>query len=267
MAADRAPTGIDSSKPSAARMYDYYLGGKDNYAVDRRAAEDIYAAIPELPDIARANRAFLQRAVRFMATEIGIRQFIDIGAGLPTQGNVHEIAHETDPDAGVVYVDNDPTVLAHGQALLSGADNTAIIKADMREPEEILGHPEVQHLIDFDQPVAVLLIAVLHFVPDELDPAGIVDRFRQAMAPGSYLAIAHATREDRPPDAVAKMSEVYERSATPFVFRTHHQVLRLFDGFELVEPGLVHAPLWRGDPDGGRVPGAEWNLGGVARKR
>ncbi|HUN31078.1 MAG TPA: SAM-dependent methyltransferase [Trebonia sp.] len=254
--------------PSPARMYDYYLGGKDNYASDRRAAEEIYSQIPDLPVIARDNRAFLQRAVKAMA-DAGIRQFIDVGTGLPTQGNVHEIAQQVDPTSRVVYLDNDPTVLAHARALLvsnpQGA--TAYIDADLRDPDAIFRHPDLRRLIDFDQPVGLLMIAVLHFITDEEDPWGLVTRYRSYLPPGSHLAIAHATSEDRPAEAVQKMTDVYKNASAPFNFRTRKQILALFDGLDLLDPGLVFCPDWRRDPSTTTAPSAGWNLAGVAALR
>lgn len=238
-----APQGVDVTTPSVARLYDYYLGGKDNYAVDRVAAEKILTIAPELRLAARENRAFLGRAVRHLA-QTGIRQFLDIGAGLPTQGNVHEVAHQIAPDARVVYADNDPIVLAHSRALLKGGDNVATIRGDLRRPEEILSDPTVRSLIDFSQPVAVLLVAILHFIPDEADPAGIVATLRDVLAPGSRLVLSHGTRDARGA-AVEKGTEVYEQATAPLVLRTRDEIRRLFDGFELADPGLVWLPEWR----------------------
>lgn len=250
--------------PSPARMYDYYLGGKDNYASDRQAAEEIYTQIPDLPEIARDNRAFLQRAVRAFA-EAGIRQFIDVGTGLPTQGNVHEIAQQVDPTSRVVYVDNDPIVLAHARALLTSNPQgaTAYIDADLRDPDVIFRHPDLRNLIDFDQPVGLLMIAVLHFITDEEDPWGLVSRYRSYLPAGSHIAIAHATNEDRPAEAVQKMTDVYKKASAPFNFRTRKQILAFFDGLNLLDPGLVPCPDWRRDPNTKTSLSAGWNLAGV----
>ncbi len=188
--ASRPAPGIDTSVPNIARVYDYWLGGKDNFAADREAAKRQARAIPQLPWLARQNRDFLQRAVRFVASQ-GITQFLDIGSGLPTNQNVHEVVQQVNPGARVVYADIDPVVVSHAQALLSGRQ-TAAIRADVCRPDDILGAPEVRRLIDFSQPVAVLILAVLHLIPDEADPAGSVARLRDAMAPGSYLVISHA---------------------------------------------------------------------------
>jgi O-methyltransferase involved in polyketide biosynthesis len=260
----RPPVDIDTSVPSPARMYDYYLGGKDHFASDRKAAEEIYTQIPDLPEVARDNRAFLRRAVRTLV-DAGIRQFIDVGTGLPTQGSVHEIAQGIDPASRIVYVDNDPIVLAHARALLTSSPEgaTAYIDADLRKPEEIFGHPDVRALIDVDQPVGLLMVAVLHFITDEEDPRGLLSRYRSRLAPGSHIAIAHATKEDRPPEAVQKMTDVYRRASAPFNFRTRKQILSFFDGLDLVEPGLVHCPDWRREPGTRPSPSAGWNFAGV----
>ncbi len=266
MAAERWTAEINTDVAHPARMYDYYLGGKDNFPADREAADQALAASPAVRDMARQNRAFLQRVVRFLARDAGIRQFIDIGAGLPTQGNVHEIAQAITPDARVVYVDNDPIVVVHSDALLAG-HNTTAIKADLREPNVILEHPEVREVIDLDQPVAVLLVAVLHFLQDADDPVGVVARLRDAMAAGSYLAISHGT-SDLPraqPQVAAKVLRAYQRTSAPVVLRSRAQIERFFDGFELVDPGLVQIQGWRPD---GPVPDVAGGIyGGVARKR
>ena len=267
-----APSGLDVNTPNVARMWDYQLGGKDNFAVDRAAAEAVNKALSQAkaPDghaVARENRNFIRRAVRFLAEEAGIRQFVDIGAGLPTQGNVHDVAHGAAPDARVVYVDYDPVVVVHGQALLTGTDKTAVVQADMREPEKLLAHCELQNLIDLDQPVAFLMVAVPHLLPDEQDPAGIVARLRDAMAPGSYLAITHTTRENWP-DAAAVLGREFARLrvTTPMVPRDRAEILDLFDGFELVEPGLVYSSQWRPDSESEPDSGANWMFAGVGRK-
>ncbi|WP_329237058.1 SAM-dependent methyltransferase [Actinoallomurus sp. NBC_01490] len=259
-----APAAIDTSVASPARMYDYYLGGTQNFASDRRAAQEIYTMIPELPEIARDNRAFLRRAVRTLA-DAGIRQFVDIGSGLPTQGSVHEIAREADPASRVVYVDNDPLVLAHARTLPAGGTEgtTAYVAADLREPDAIFTHPDVRALIDIDRPIGLLLVAVLHFITDEEDPRGLVGRYRSRLAPGSHIAIAHATRDDRPPEAVRKMTDVYERASAPFTFRTREQILSFFHGTHLLDPGLVYSPDWRREPDTPPSPSAAWNYAGV----
>jgi hypothetical protein len=266
-------TKINTSVPNPARIYDYLLGGKDNYPADREVAEQIVAIAPVAVDVVNDNRAFLRRAVRFLTREAGVRQFIDLGSGLPTQGNVHEIAQAIAPDARVVYVDNDAMVVTHSRALLAG-DNTLAIQADLREPDLILGHPEVRELIDFDQPIALLLMAILHFIPDDQDPLGIVARFRDALPTGSYLAITHGTRDIpvRPDMSAEMMAEMgarverlYQQTTTSIVTRTHAQVERFFDGFDLLDPGLVEIQLWRPNGSKSKLPGGFY--GGVGRKR
>ncbi len=260
------PSGIDPTIATAAGMYDYFLGGKDNFAADRRAANEVIAAAPEVILMARENRKFLQRAVRFLVREVGIRQFLDIGTGLPTQGNVHEIAQAEAPDARVVYVDNDPKVLAHSRALkATEAMTTSVITADLREPATILGHRDTRALIDFDQPMAILLVAVLHFVGDEADPYGIVAQLRDAMAPGSYLIISHVTGDTQPHHA-RNAASVYRKTRNPATLRTRSEIERFFEGFELVEPGLVFVPEWRPEDISDISPKEVWVVGGVGRK-
>lgn len=259
---------IDPSVPSPARMYDYYLGGKDNFESDRAAAEEIFSQIPALPEIARDNRGMMQRAVRYLAAR-GITQFIDIGTGLPTQGNVHEIAQSVNPESHIVYADNDPIVLAHARALLTSSPEgaTRYIAADLRDPESLFAHPKLREIIDLDRPVGLILVAVLHFITEDEDPYAILARYRSHLPAGSYLVLAHASREDRPEEAWKKMEAVYARSSAPFIFRGQDRVRRLFDGFELMEPGLVHTPEWRPEP-GVTIPeSAPWNFGGVGYLR
>ncbi|MFD0900114.1 SAM-dependent methyltransferase [Actinomadura sediminis] len=263
---DKASSGIDPSVATAAGMYDYYLGGTDNFASDRRAAHRVIAEAPEALLLARENRRFLQRAVRFLARDAGIRQFLDIGTGLPTQGNVHEIAQQEAPGAHVVYVDNDPKVLAHSRALkTTEAGTTGVITADLRDPQAILDHPETRRLIDFDRPVAILLAAVLHFIADDADPYGIVDRLRAATAPGSYLTISHVTADSRPRRANG-LRDVYRSTRNPVTHRTREQVDRFFHGFEYVDPGLVYVSAWRPDGTSDVSPEEVWVLGGVGQK-
>jgi hypothetical protein len=252
-------------------MWDYQLGGKDNFAADRAAAEAVNEVLrkanaPDGRSAARENRAFLHRAVRYLAGVAGIRQFIDIGAGLPTQGNVHEIAQEIVPEARVVYVDYDPVVLVHSRALLAGDPQATIIQADMRHPEEILANPELRALIDLSQPVGVLLIATLHLIPDDELPANMVDRLVAALPVGSYLTITHATREGKA-EAAAALAAQFARSGTtaPIVPRTRAEIGRFLAGVDLVEPGLVFASDWQPDP-AQPAAGARWLLAGVGRK-
>lgn len=239
---------IDTSKPHPARMYDAYLGGRDNYAADREAVRQILHAFPEVRAIAQANRAFMQRAVRFLAGEAGIRQFIDIGTGIPSAGNVHEVAGQVARETRVVYVDNDPIVHAHANALLTGSGTTSIVLADLRDPQAILADARLRGLIDLAQPVALLLIAILHFITDAEDPAGIVATLRDALPGGSYLVMSHGTADFHPAGTAGQAASGYQHATAPLVLRSFAQVSAFFDGFDLLEPGLVQAPLWR--PDG-----------------
>jgi hypothetical protein len=260
------PAGLDVTTPNIARMYDHMLDGKDNFAADRDAAEKLIAMMPQLPLVARANRAFLRRAVQALVTEYGIRQFIDVGTGLPTMGNVHEVAQRAAPDTRVLYVDNDPVVCCHARALLSSAA-TQIVEADLRRPDEILAHPLTSQIIDFGEPFALMFLSVLHFVPDEEDPQGVIARFREVMAPGSFLVISHGTMETNPDDPRVRLSsEVYSRSAAGLALRSLESLSGLFDGFELVEPGLVWITDWRPNPFEGVRGVAETLRGGVGRK-
>ncbi|HEY6297955.1 MAG TPA: SAM-dependent methyltransferase [Streptosporangiaceae bacterium] len=255
--------GIDTRTPNMARMYDYALGGKDNFAADREAVEKLFSFSPENRDVPRANRRFLGRAVRFAAAQ-GVRQFLDLGTGLPSQGHVHEIVAEINPDARVVYVDNDPVVVNHAQALLLDSASVTAVQADIRDPGSILAHPGVTGLIDFSQPAAVLFVAVLHGIPDRDDPAGIVRAFARRLSPGSYLILSHLTSEGHPPELVAQKEEVFARSNAPVAYRSRAEILRMFDGFTLVEPGLTAVTQWRGDEWDQHLDAAgQWWLGGV----
>ncbi|HEU5160750.1 MAG TPA: SAM-dependent methyltransferase [Streptosporangiaceae bacterium] len=260
------PAEVDVARPNVARIYDYFLGGKDNFAADREAAERILAIIPEAREGAHVNREFLGRAVRFLA-RAGIRQFIDLGAGLPTQANVHEVAHQVDPAARVVYVDNDPIIRVHGQALLHSVATTTIIEADLREPKKILEHPELRSFIDFNEPVAVLMVGILHFIADFEDPYGIVARVRDRLAPGSYLAISHATAEPHRGNS-NRVAAVYSQATAMLTPRDRVEVVRFFDEFDLLEPGVVYASQWRPDSQFPEVadPSKSHILVGVARK-
>ncbi|WP_405463659.1 SAM-dependent methyltransferase [Streptomyces jietaisiensis] len=263
--ADGAPSyTIDTSKPHPARMYDYFLGGKDNYEVDQEAAEQFMKAAPEVRDGVRANRYFMHRAVRHVVAEGGVRQILDIGTGLPTEPNVHQIARAVAPEARVAYVDNDPIVSAHSRALMD-QDDTSVVLADLRDPRGVLDHPEVRRVIDFDRPVAVLLVAIVHFLSEAQDPDGIVATLRDALPTGSYLVLSHATgdlHEDHREDAAA----IYRRATASMNLRPHSRILDFFGDFTLVEPGLVTVPDWRPDKpakDGAPPIGI---YGGVARK-
>lgn len=259
--------GLDTTRPHVARMYDYYLGGKDNFEVDRNAVAAVEAAMPEVRQLALENRAFLRRAVTFMAAA-GIRQFIDIGAGLPTAGNTHEVAQASAPGSRVVYVDNDPIVLSHGRALLATNADTTVVTADLRDPGDVVGREEVRKLIDFDQPVGVLLIAMTHFLHDD-ERDRVMAELREALAPGSYLATTHVTVDEHSAEAVEGVEAVYRRTPTPIYFRAHAEIARFFDGFELVDPGLVTVDAWRPDPVDPAEPAPEatrWLYGGVGRR-
>jgi hypothetical protein len=265
------PPGIDATRPNIARVYDYTLGGKDNYAIDRQVAELSHQVMPAREG-ARANRAFLRRVVRFLVAEAGIRQFIDIGSGLPTQGNVHEVAQHVSPSARVVYVDNDPVVLVHARALLGRTDTTEVITADLRRPEDILGAATVRRFLDFDRPMGLLLFAILHHVNDDEDPAGLTRRLRDALVPGSYMALSHFHNPGEANPAAARQAmeaeKVFAENLGTGRFRTRAEILAYFGDFELVEPGLVPYTEWRPGPGDPPLPEMMRHLavGGVARK-
>ncbi len=245
---DWAPNGIDVSQPSAARIYDYALGGLHNFAVDREVARHMFAAMPDLPLMMQANRAFLRRAVQYLLGA-GTHQFLDIGSGIPTVGNVHEIAQPVAPDTRVMYVDIDPVAVAHSRAILVDNKLARAIQEDLRRPDHILAHQQVRDLLDFDQPIGLLLVAVMQFIPDEDKPASIVARLRDALAPGSYVVISQPTNDGQFEDATV-VGQIVERLPTPFKYATRATFERLFDGWELVEPGVVWAPQWHPDsPD------------------
>jgi hypothetical protein len=242
------PEQIDTSRPHPARMYDYYLGGSDNYEVDREAAERLIEIAPDVRVSARANRDFLGRAVRTVVGELGVRQIIDVGTGIPTSPNTHELARAVAPDTRVVYVDNDPIVSTHAGAKLTGAGNAEFVLADVRRPESVIGHPAVRELIDFDRPVALLLVAVLHFVKDEEDPAGLVAALGDMLPAGSCLVLTHGTPDFHEKRRVEEGTDVYRNATAQVSLRGHAEILPFFDGWDLVDPGLVQLPLWR--PDG-----------------
>jgi hypothetical protein len=225
-------------------VYDYLLGGKDNYPVDRAVAEKLLAVAPDTRTVARANRAFLIRAVRHLVADVGIRQFIDLGTGIPTSPSVHEVARETDASALVVYADNDPLVKAHNDARLGADAGVVTLRADIRQPEVIFNDPQVLKLIDFSQPIAVLFVGVLHFVSDAEGPMGIIGGFRDRMAAGSHLVISHTSSESDP-EAISRLSAATANSPARSTFRSRQEILRLFDGFELLPPGLVTVQQWR----------------------
>jgi hypothetical protein len=243
-----APAGIDPRRPSAARVYDYLLGGSHNFPADRELAERFLEAMPDTRLIAQENRAFLRRAVQYLV-DTGVRQFIDLGSGIPTVGNVHEIAQRVAPDTRVLYVDIDPVAVAHSQRILAGVPGAEMVQADIRQPDAVLDHPDLRGLLDLDQPVAILLVAALHFIVDEDDPYGILAHLRDRVAAGSHLVISHLTH-DFQEQGVTAMRQLAERGGTPTRSRTRAEITRMFTGFELVEPGLVWTPLWRPDvPD------------------
>ncbi|MFD5448006.1 SAM-dependent methyltransferase [Streptomyces sp. NPDC003470] len=241
-----APRSIDISVPSVSRIYDFYLGGSHNFEVDREAARRAMEFMPGLPRIMQANRAFMRRAVRFAAAE-GIDQFLDIGSGIPTFGNVHEVARAARPGARVVYVDHDPVAVAHSQAVLEGAEDADVVAADLLKPQDILTSPQVERLIDLNRPVALLLVAILHFVEDADDPCAAVAELRDALAPGSMLVLTHATYEGipLPAERAAGAVDVYKDIRNPLIMRSRDEIARFFEGYDMVEPGLVPLPHWR----------------------
>ncbi|WP_420082310.1 SAM-dependent methyltransferase [Streptomyces sp. JL4002] len=274
-----APPGIDISVPSVSRIYDYYLGGSHNFEVDRQAARRAMEFMPGLPKIMQANRAFMRRAVRHAVAE-GVTQFLDIGSGIPTFGNVHEIAQAASPEARVVYVDHDPVAVAHSEAVLAGDDRTGVVAADLRKPQEILTAPAVGRILDLDRPVALMLVAVLHFLEDSDAPYEAVAELREALAPGSMLILTHASYEGIPltEEIASGTVGVYRDIRNPLVMRTGEQIRNFFEGFEMVEPGLVSMPDWRPDRSSGadgadgtdteapEDPYAFSGYGGVGRK-
>lgn len=237
---------FEVARPNIARVYDYLLGGGHNFEADREFARRGIELLPHLAEAARFNRGFLFRAVRF-CLDRGIRQFLDLGSGIPTAGNVHEVAHAVDPDARVVYVDNELVAVTQSAALLRDEPNATVVEEDVRRPEAVLAHPEVARMFDFDEPIAVLLVAVLHSVADEDDPPGLVARYRSAAAPGSCLALSHGT-PDWGSEQLRRYVQLYrEKSPSPVHQRSHDEILAMFDGFRLVPPGLVWTPLWRSE--------------------
>jgi hypothetical protein len=265
------PGRIDTTKPHPARMYDYYLGGKDHYPIDAEAAEGVLSINPHAAHGARALRRFMQRSTHFLVAEAGIRQFLDIGTGIPTEPNLHQVAQGVHPEARIVYADNDPIVLTHARALLrsSAQGRTAYLDADVREPDKILGAPELLDTIDLSQPVALSMNALLHFVPDEFHAYELVSAFVDALAPGSYLVISHVTY-DFDPETILKVIAHYNASGIPAQSRTEAEVTVFFDGLELVEPGVVPVHQWRAgadDPTAGYTNQQAASYVGVALKR
>jgi hypothetical protein len=267
--AQEVPPGVDPTRPTSARIYDYMLGGKNNFHADREALANAVLSAAELRDIAWANRGFHQRSVKWIA-ERGIGQFIDIGSGLPTVGNTHEVVRKVLPDARIVYVDNDPMVAAHAAALLDGDGGTTVVTADLRDPDAVLADSALRALIDFSEPAALVMTAVLHFVADSSDPWGLVARYVNALRPGSYLALSHATDDNKPPAAVRGAAEVYSNT---FFMRPKAEVRRFFDGLELVAPyagappDVTYMGLWGcDDPELADSDGSRWGYAGVARR-
>jgi hypothetical protein len=265
------PPGIDPTRPSIARAYDAYLGGKDNFAVDRELVRRTNEVLPEGPPSGRANRAFLRRVVRYLVDEAGITQFIDLGSGLPSAGNVHEVAQEIDPGVRVVYVDNDPMVLVHARALLAIDNTTTVITRDVRRPKEILDDAQTRDFIDFSRPIGLLLFAILHHINDSEDPAGIARTLREALPSGSFVAISHFcdVSEDYPDEAerTAATEKIYSETLGTGRWRKPAEILGYLGDFKLLEPGLVPIQDWRPDPnDSGEPLDHHWFVGGVARK-
>ncbi|MEV5828688.1 SAM-dependent methyltransferase [Spirillospora sp. NPDC052242] len=268
---EEAPPGVDVSVPSAARLYDYYLGGKLNYAADRAAGAEVNRKVPEIRDVAWSNRGFLQRAVRWVA-EQGVRQFVDVGAGLPTQNNTHQVARAVRPDARVVYVDHDPIVQIHANALLEGDEQTAVVLRDMRDPEAVLDDPATRRLIDFSEPVAMMLVAVTHFLSDEEDPWDLVARYLRRLVPGSYLVLSAGTQDFQPEWRVKAIQEIYAKSATGVYTRTREQIERYFDGLEIVPPyegakaEVTYVGFWGAeDAEQADSDGSRWSYCAVGR--
>jgi SAM-dependent methyltransferase len=260
-----APAGIDLNQPSIARVYDCALGGFHNFAADRAVVERVREVMPNALAMTRANRDFLTRAVRY-CIGAGIRQFLDIGSGIPTSGNVHEIARELAPGARVIYVDRDPVAIAHSAAILRGDPHAAVIQADLRNPKQILDDPTVRGLIDFDQPVALLLVSVLPFIPDSEDPLGLVDQFVGALPAGSYLVLSHVTNDGPIGAEMDQVQSMYRQVVADVVSRPRDEVLSMFRGVELVPPGLTWVAQWA-QPDDGPVPEQVYGgYGGVGRK-
>ncbi|WP_433561403.1 SAM-dependent methyltransferase [Nocardia sp. CA-151230] len=262
-----APEGVDMTRPSPARMYDALLGGSHNFEVDRQAAAAGKSLVPDLPRLALSNRAFLRRAVRFLV-DSGVRQFLDIGSGIPTAGNVHEVAQAIDPECRVLYVDIDPVAVAHSRVILQGNDRAAAIEADLREPAALLEQARGAGIIDFTQPVGILLIAVLHLMSDDYTPIDKVNALHDAVPVGSYVAISHLTSATRPDDAALLVENSHNVSRIGLQFRSRDEIAALFGKWQPIEPGVVELPLWRpeSDRDQHEAPGRSLGLAGVGRK-
>lgn len=259
--------GLDITVPNVARIYDYILGGKDNFTADREAAEKVIQAIPGGVAACRLNRAFLGRVVTHLVTRAGISQFLDIGSGLPTTRNVHEIASDLDPAARTVYVDYDPMVISHARAILAQDARVAVVQADVRNPQDITGSPPAREVIDFTRPVAILMFAILHFITDDECPARIVGHFRDLIAPGSYLALSHITADHMHHADSHAAQQIYHGASAPVVPRTRRQILRLLDGLQLTSPGLVNIADWPAPPPDHTPPAPTLFYGGMAERR
>ena len=260
-----APDSVDLETPSAARMYDYYLGGKTHFAADRAAAEAVLAVLPEGRDMAIANRAFLGRAVRFLARQ-GITQFLDIGTGIPSPGNTSDVLRQVSPGARVVFIDNDPIVTTHTRALLGDRVSASVVHGDLRQASSLLADPGIEAAVELGRPIAVLLVAVLHFIKDQEEPARIVETLKQAMPSGSYFVISHGTHDFNPDRATAAVRG-YDEATAPFVLRSREVVERFFDGLDMVDPGVVQLPFWRPEGDIEGDPSKIWLYAGVGRKK
>jgi hypothetical protein len=264
---DWAPAGIDIDRPSIARVYDCFLGGSHNFACDRQVVQRMQELTPNALQTARANREFLARAVRY-CVQAGVRQFLDIGSGIPTVGNVHEVARQIDPAARVLYVDSDAVAVAHSEAILHDDDTAAVIEADLREPRRILQHPAARGLLNLDQPLGLVMVAVLHFIPDSEDPAGLIDQFAGPMAPGSHLVLSHGTTDGPLSATMGRVADTYRQTVGSVTARSREEVLALFNGFDLVPPGLTWAADWA--PPGSAPPPLPeplyGNYAGVGRK-
>lgn len=270
--AQPGPGGVDSGIPAPARIYDYLLAGHNNFPADRAAAEQIVKAVPEIRDAAWSNRGFHQRAARWIA-EQGVRQFVDIGSGLPTVGNTHEVVQRLVPEARVVYVDNDPLVRLHSEPLLAGNGSTTVILGDLREPEGILGNPELRRLIDFTEPAGLLMTGVLMFVADDADPYRLVAQYVGELAPGSYLSLSHLSADHKSEQAVQGFRAVFDTATEHMYFRSRAEVARFFTGLDLVPPyqgsppELTYAGLWGAeDPAAADTDGSRWLWCGVGRR-
>jgi S-adenosyl methyltransferase len=259
----RPPKRFDTSVPNDARMFDYALGGKDNYLADREASEKVRAVLPTTLGAVRENRQFMRRAVRYLLS-IGIQQFLDLGCGMPGRGNVHDLAHAADPAVAVVYVDNDPVIINHYQALLSGSRTATGVLADVRHPRDILTHSVVKELIDFGRPVGILMTALLHYLSDEEDPAGLVREFSFAVPSGSHVVISHYNPEGLSPDEQAVTAEIAESMGITMARRRPGEIRAMFGDLALVDPGLVPPTQWR--PDRPQRQPTGWLLTGVGRK-